>query len=186
MWGVRTVRNDYFWWVEILSSRLQTRLPVTVSTQNPIMKRESSPLLPSWAASVMSVPEKFPGPSSPDRRAYSVQLRVYNSPLHFSLYSILQVSKIKHTKHVSDSFRKRKVLDKAETKSFDIVLEKNFSVLKTISLSMKKIGENMRERFSLETSVLHPRHHYQIPKSFWLNFELQEFVILLLKLFNLR
>ena len=63
---------------------------------------------------------------------------------------------------------------------------KNFSVLKTISLSMKKIGENMRERFSLETSVLHPRHHYQIPESFWLNFELQEFVILLLKLFNLR
>ena len=63
---------------------------------------------------------------------------------------------------------------------------KNFSVLKTISLSMKNLGENMRERLSQETSALHPRHHYQIPKSFWLNFELQEFVILLLKLFNLR
>ena len=64
--------------------------------------------------------------------------------------------------------------------------KKKFSVLKTISLSMKKLGENMRERSSRETSALHPRHHYQIPKSFWLNFELQEFVILLLKLFNLR
>ena len=110
------------------------------------------------------------------------QHQQHNNTITFS-----QVDTIKHIQHVSDSFRKRKVLDKAETKSFDIVLQKKkFSVLKTISLSMKKLGENMRERSSRETSALHPRHHYQIPKSFWLNFELQEFVILLLKLFNLR